>query len=189
MATGNGERPSSSRRDENSLYSLTKKFLELLKNSSDRHINMKVAADKLNVGKRRIYDVTNVLDGLGMVSKWSVNSVKWTGQNIDECLAPVSGNDDWISAADDEEAFFDSEIQRLNREITEMSRDEDNLENAYVTYSDLLKLGILKNKMVFALKAPNETTVEYPRYEKGHYKLTITNENGDISLFYISKEG
>ena len=36
------------------------------------------AADQLNVRqKRRIYDITNVLEGIGLIEKKSKNSIQW----------------------------------------------------------------------------------------------------------------
>jgi len=50
-------------RHENSLGELTKKFVELIKNAEDQCIDLNVAVSKLKVQKRRIYDITNVLEG------------------------------------------------------------------------------------------------------------------------------
>jgi hypothetical protein len=51
----------------------------------------------LGVQKRRIYDITNVLEGIGLVEKKSKNTVHWTGaRNCDlsgkqypYCLIPI----------------------------------------------------------------------------------------------------
>ena len=53
-------------RRENSLSELTKKFLRiLLEEKKDKKdiINLKEIIQKINVKKRRIYDITNVLQG------------------------------------------------------------------------------------------------------------------------------
>jgi hypothetical protein len=34
-------------------------------------------ATKLNVQKRRIYDITNVLEGIGLIDKKSKNNIQW----------------------------------------------------------------------------------------------------------------
>lgn len=36
------------------------------------------AAEKLGVRKRRIYDITNVLEGIGLIRKESKNNMQWT---------------------------------------------------------------------------------------------------------------
>jgi E2F/DP family winged-helix DNA-binding domain len=44
------------------------------------------AAVQLQVPKRRIYDITTVLEGIGLVEKRSKSSIVWTGT-----LGPTSG--------------------------------------------------------------------------------------------------
>ncbi len=44
---------------------LTKKFVELIKSSPDFTLDLNEAVKQLNVQKRRIYDITNVLEGIG----------------------------------------------------------------------------------------------------------------------------
>ena len=50
-------------RQDNSLGILTKKFIHLIKNSPDNTVDLNEAVKALNVQKRRIYDITNVLEG------------------------------------------------------------------------------------------------------------------------------
>ena len=50
-------------RRDNSLSVLTKKFVELIKNSPNLTLDLNEAVKELNVQKRRIYDITNVLEG------------------------------------------------------------------------------------------------------------------------------
>lgn len=43
------------------------------------YISMQQAADKLDVKqKRRIYDITNVLEGIGLIEKETKNTIRWT---------------------------------------------------------------------------------------------------------------
>ncbi|KAM0680076.1 hypothetical protein GINT2_000638 [Glugoides intestinalis] len=180
-----------SKRDENSLFILTRKFIKLIYSSAEQLISMTQAAEILQVAKRRIYDITNVLEGLGMVSKWSVNSVKWIGGNVEELLGNEGNTSDEEASKKQalDEKEIDEEIENLNIEIAELSSNEKNLENAYVTYEDLQNLKIFQNKLVFAVKAPSDTTMEYPRYQKGAYRLRIMAESGQISVYYVNNEG
>jgi hypothetical protein len=54
-------------RQENSLSVLTKKFIELIQQSENKQIDLNDAVVTLNVQKRRIYDITNVLEGIGLL--------------------------------------------------------------------------------------------------------------------------
>lgn len=71
------ESPSSERKSETSLGALTKRFCELLHASPDGVLDLNEAADTLRVQKRRIYDITNVLEGVGLITKASKNHIRW----------------------------------------------------------------------------------------------------------------
>ncbi|CAB1325964.1 unnamed protein product [Coregonus sp. 'balchen'] len=74
--------PASSRH-EKSLGLLTIKFVTLLQEAKDGVLDLKVAADSLAVRqKRRIYDITNVLEGVGLIEKKTKNIIQWRGENL-----------------------------------------------------------------------------------------------------------
>ena len=66
-------------RKENGLVELTKKFIDLLKTAPEQTIDLNDAVKVLNVQKRRIYDITNVLEGIGLICKVSKNNIRWEG--------------------------------------------------------------------------------------------------------------
>ena len=66
-------------RQENGLVELTKKFIQLLKEAPEQCVDLNDAVTKLNVQKRRIYDITNVLEGIGLIVKHKKNKIKWNG--------------------------------------------------------------------------------------------------------------
>jgi transcription factor E2F4/5 len=65
-------------RADKSLHTLTAKFVELLQNAPNGQLDLKTAASSLDMKqKRRIYDITNVLEGIGLVEKNNKNMIKW----------------------------------------------------------------------------------------------------------------
>ena len=58
-----GKSPFRERRYETSLGVLTKRFVSLLRSSENGILDLNHAAEQLDVQKRRIYDITNVLEG------------------------------------------------------------------------------------------------------------------------------
>jgi hypothetical protein len=58
---------------------LTIKFIDLLKNAPNQTLDLNDAMAVLNVQKRRIYDITNVLEGIGLISKECKNNIRWSG--------------------------------------------------------------------------------------------------------------
>ncbi|KXJ68144.1 hypothetical protein RP20_CCG005480 [Aedes albopictus] len=69
---------SGSKRLEKSLAMMTVNVVDLLKKAPKGILNLGEATKILEVRqKRRIYDVTNVLEGIGLIEKYGKNSVKW----------------------------------------------------------------------------------------------------------------
>lgn len=64
-------------RYDTSLGLLTKKFVGLLQTSPKGVVDLNVASESLEVQKRRIYDITNVLEGIGILEKKSKNNIQW----------------------------------------------------------------------------------------------------------------
>lgn len=69
--------PSEKTRYDTSLGLLTKKFIQLLSQSPDGVLDLNRAAEVLKVQKRRIYDITNVLEGIHLIKKKSKNNIQW----------------------------------------------------------------------------------------------------------------
>jgi len=64
-------------RYDSSLGLLTKKFVSLIKHAEGGTVDLNQAAEQLSVQKRRIYDITNVLEGIGLIEKKSKNNIQW----------------------------------------------------------------------------------------------------------------
>lgn len=60
-----------------SLGLLTKDFINLLCSSENGGLDLNFAAEKLQVQKRRIYDITNVLEGIELIKKDSKSHIRW----------------------------------------------------------------------------------------------------------------
>ena len=64
-------------RYDTSLGLLTKRFVGLLRGARDGVLDLNQAAEVLEVQKRRIYDITNVLEGIKLITKKSKNNIQW----------------------------------------------------------------------------------------------------------------
>lgn len=65
-------------RAEHSLGELTRRFITIIKDSSPQlSVDLNEATELLGVPKRRIYDITNVLEGIGLIDKSSKNKIVW----------------------------------------------------------------------------------------------------------------
>lgn len=65
-------------RAEKSLTALTTKFMTLLQESNNGVLDLRSLVDSIpSRQKRRVYDITNVLEGIGLIEKYSKNSIRW----------------------------------------------------------------------------------------------------------------
>ncbi|CAJ1891971.1 unnamed protein product [Cylindrotheca closterium] len=81
-------------RFDSSLGLLTKRFVDILKETPDNSLDLNRAASKLGVQKRRIYDITNVLEGIGLLVKQGKNHVSWNDnppEAAEEAISQVTG--------------------------------------------------------------------------------------------------
>lgn len=193
MAT---ESLSSTSRHEKSLGLLTTKFVALLQEAKDGVLDLKVAADQLAVRqKRRIYDITNVLEGIGLIEKRSKNSIQWKGSG------PGSSNQELsmqlnalraeIYALDEREKKLDQEQQRVHQSIKNVTEDIDNNRLAYVTHEDVC--ACFQNQTLLAVQAPSGTQLEVPVPEQiangsRRYQIHLKSTSGPISVLLVNKD-
>lgn len=139
-------------RYDTSLGLLTKKFVDLLKDSADGVVDLNIASTKLNVQKRRIYDITNVLEGIGILEKKSKNNIQWKCGN--------SCNIEKNNRIQRDRYLLEQKENMLDRMIVELrNMTSDGMptsKHAYVTCQDLNSIDIFKDQVIVVIKAPPE---------------------------------
>uniref|UniRef100_H3CW62 E2F transcription factor 3 n=1 Tax=Tetraodon nigroviridis TaxID=99883 RepID=H3CW62_TETNG len=191
-ATANGTRikaprtpksPPEKTRYDTSLGLLTKKFVELLGQSSDGVLDLNLAAETLQVQKRRLYDITNVLEGIHLIKKKSKNNIQWMGCSLLEeegSLSQRQSLTDEVSALGEEEQRLEQLIQTCSKDMrcmSELSSNQKFSTYAYITYQDIKQLGNLKDQTVIVVKAPTDT------------KLEVTDPDESLSIHLTSTKG
>jgi transcription factor E2F3 len=66
--------------DKHTLMSLTQGFIQILTNANGAEVELSTIERALNTQKRRLYDVINVLAGVGLVERTGKSRVKWVSQ-------------------------------------------------------------------------------------------------------------
>ncbi|XP_041101708.1 transcription factor E2F3-like [Polyodon spathula] len=182
--------PSEKTRYDTSLGLLTKKFIQLLGQSADGVVDLNRAAEVLKVQKRRIYDITNVLEGIHLLKKKSKNNIQWMGCNLSDdngTLNRCQGLSQEVAELSQEEKRLDELIQSCNHDIRQLTEESRNQKFSYITYQDLRKIRSLRDQTIIAVKAPSETKLEMPDpLEKLQVHLTSTK--GAIEVFLCPDE-
>lgn len=152
----------STARCEKSLGSITDHFMKLIKAAPNQVIDLNDAVNKLNVQKRRIYDITNVLEGIGYIEKLSKNKIKWVGgENEKDYNNDIAGLTVKMSDLELEETKIDDQIKLLQKLLNDSMNEEQNIKAAYITSNDLKNLKSPTNTPLFLVEAPTNTNINY----------------------------
>ncbi|KAK3136168.1 hypothetical protein QOZ80_5BG0429120 [Eleusine coracana subsp. coracana] len=193
---GNPATPVGGCRYDSSLGLLTKKFLNLLKGAPGGIVDLNNAAETLEVQKRRIYDITNVLEGIGLIEKKLKNNIRWKG--IDDSRPGEVSDDMSILQADIDaltlqENKLDEQINEMRDKLRELTEDENNQRWLYVTEDDIKTLPCFQNQTLIAIKAPHGTTLEVPDpdevndYPQRRYRIVLRSTMGPIDVYLVSQ--
>ncbi|XP_030917877.1 transcription factor E2F2, partial [Geospiza fortis] len=183
--------PGEKTRYDTSLGLLTKKFIHLLNESPDGVVDLNRAAEVLEVQKRRIYDITNVLEGIQLIRKKSKNHIQWMGTGIFEDAAMVAKQQvlrEELAELVRTERMLDQLVQDCALQIQQLAENESNQRLAYVTYQDLRAISRFQEQTVIAVKAPPETQLEVPDFSQENFQLYLKSTNGPIEVYLCPEE-
>uniref|UniRef100_T1JR19 E2F/DP family winged-helix DNA-binding domain-containing protein n=1 Tax=Tetranychus urticae TaxID=32264 RepID=T1JR19_TETUR len=127
---------------EKSLALLTTRFVSLLQDAKDGLLDLKMAADILAVRqKRRIYDITNVLEGIGLIEKKSKNSIQWLGAgpgcNTREKTEELLKLKEELIDLENTEMEIDQHLSWAKQSILNILDEKNNKVNLWVEHKDL----------------------------------------------------
>ncbi|XP_060133927.1 transcription factor E2F3 [Zootoca vivipara] len=182
--------PSEKTRYDTSLGLLTKKFVQLLSQSPDGVVDLNKAAEVLMVQKRRIYDITNVLEGIHLIKKKSKNNIQWMGCSLSDfggMLAHCQGLSNEVAELNQEEQKLDELIQSCSLDLKLLREDSENRRLAYVRYEDIQEISSLKDQTVILVKAPPETKLEVPDPIENKL-IHLSSTQGPIEVYLCPEE-
>ncbi|GLT48670.1 hypothetical protein SLA2020_222800 [Shorea laevis] len=193
---GNNLTPTGPCRYDSSLGLLTKKFINLIKQAEDGILDLNKAADTLEVQKRRIYDITNVLEGIGLIEKKLKNRIQWKGLDVlrpgemDESVTSLQAEVENLTL---EERRLDEQISEMQERLRDLSEDENNQKWLFVTEEDIKSLPCFQNETLIAIKAPHGTTLEVldpdeaVDYPQRRYRIVLRSTMGPIDVYLVSQ--
>jgi len=185
-------------RAEKSLGILTSKFVKLLQEAPNGVIDLKTAAEQLAVRqKRRIYDITNVLEGIGLIEKNSKNMIRWKGEgprsNTVEIAQKLEGVRKELQELDKQENQLDEHRANIEQSLKALIEIRSNAQLAYITHNDVQSLPYFKDQTLIAVKAPSKAQLVVPEQEKDgdSFTMHLRSRSGPIEalLFYDGEDG
>ncbi|XP_016519832.1 transcription factor E2F6 isoform X1 [Poecilia formosa] len=169
-------------REDVSLLVLTRRFLDLFLTAPDGCLDLRSAIASLRTRRRRVYDITNVLQGVQLVQKESVNRIRWIGSS--PASSYLGQNRAQSNMADLKlvEETLDSLIRTSAEQLFHLTDDPYNSRLAYVTRQDLVELQNLQNQTVLVVKAPEETKLEVPAPSEDSIQIHLKGGTGPIRV-------
>ncbi|KAJ8762145.1 hypothetical protein K2173_007297 [Erythroxylum novogranatense] len=150
-------------RYDSSLSFLTQKFVELLQEAKDGTLDLNEAAALLKVQKRRIYDITNVLEGIGLIEKTSKNHIRelgdWGPKKFDDRVIRLK---DEVQRLYSEERKLDEAIREKEELLKATRADDHNRKYLFLTRQDILSLPSLQTSTLIAIKCPLASYLQVP---------------------------
>uniref|UniRef100_A0A8D0AFR1 E2F transcription factor 2 n=1 Tax=Sander lucioperca TaxID=283035 RepID=A0A8D0AFR1_SANLU len=177
--------PGERTRYDTSLGLLTKKFVGLIAESPDGVLDLNWATEVLEVQKRRIYDITNVLEGVQLIRKKSKNNIQWL---VGDVFEGGAGGGEKACALRKElgdlervERSLDELIHSSTTQLKQLTEYEDN--KRYPLHPDIRSIGSLRDQTVIAVKAPADTKLEVPDTAGGSLQIYLKSKNGPIEVY------
>ncbi|KAM4736779.1 transcription factor E2F1 [Anableps anableps] len=175
-------------RYDTSLNLTTKRFLNLLSQSADGVVDLNWASQVLDVQKRRIYDITNVLEGIQLISKKSKNNIQWLGNRIDASL--VSRHKELqreVCDLTEAEEQLDELISKCTLQLRLLTEDPQNKKLGYVRCQDLRQSFDSPDQLVMVVRAPPETQMQVTEPSEG-YQVSLKSTQGPIDVFLCPED-
>eukprot|EP01086_Lenisia_limosa_P005644 TRINITY_DN2288_c0_g1_i1.p1 TRINITY_DN2288_c0_g1~~TRINITY_DN2288_c0_g1_i1.p1 ORF type:complete len:263 (+),score=45.23 TRINITY_DN2288_c0_g1_i1:217-1005(+) len=162
--------------DTLNLSTISEHFMEILR-SSPEGVDLNKAAEQIGVKKRRLYDITNVLEGVGALKKISKNVVKQIDPGDGEIPADTTDLDD-LSRVDD-------------LDVPPMAKSQPP-RPMRVAFEDILKIPIFKDKTLLGIQARPGTVLQVPDPQiqpdgQCRYEIHLKSETEPIDVFFITE--
>lgn len=170
--------PTSDKRPETSLGALTKKFSDLLHASPDGVLDLNEAAETLQVQKRRIYDITNVLEGVGLISKASKNHIRWKASDPEE-IYKIHEMKQRIQQTTARKDDLDRLIAICREQLHLLLDNQENWWQLAISYKDLRSIPDFEERTILAIKAPQDTELNC---DTESCRMHLKSSNGPIDV-------
>ena len=187
-------------KQDNSLSQLTQSFLDYIKKKGRIRISINELVEDLNVKKRRIYDITNVLQGIGYLQKIGKNEILWikdsntisipngTNSSKDEMASEnyISNYSQLKKELEDlksQKNNIDEELNKYREEFKLISEKNEFPKYGYITFNDITDLSLSEKVNFLLIKAPKGTlinVIDDEESKKAFNKIKIQMENGKI---------
>ncbi|XP_060901792.1 transcription factor E2F4-like isoform X1 [Labrus mixtus] len=176
-----------------SLRLLATRFVKMLQEAEGGVVDIREAVSLLAVGKkRRIYDITNVLEGVGLIVKISKSHVKWRGEFPGESSPEFNSRllelKSEVEDLEQKEHTLDQQKFWVEQSIRNTTEDCSHL--TYVNHENVSDC--FSDQTLLAVQAPLGTQLDVPipkavLNSPAKYQIHLKSINGPIDVVLLNK--
>ncbi|XP_034534484.1 transcription factor E2F3 isoform X3 [Notolabrus celidotus] len=157
------------------------RFLELLQSLPGSMLDIRKVCTMLQTCKRRISDISSVLEGVNLVEKMR-NRVRWIGGS--DCSSPLALLTLRTEIEDLKvmEEKLNSLIKTCSQQLFDMTDDREDAALAYVTLQDISSLEAFREQTLMVVKAPDETTLKVPAPSEDWIQVHLKSGSGPVTV-------
>jgi hypothetical protein len=174
------ERDSSSKQ---SLAILTKDFISLVIAAGGAEIELALLEQRLSASKRRLYDVANVLAGVGLIERCGKSRVKWLGH------VSVMGSYDLHQVLLDRDQELDTLTATTDAYLDDLLKSPAFHEHAWFSVEDISRLDPDVSMNLFAIKGPPSMTIEVIDSDDQSHHMICKADDGIIEMTPVQTVG
>jgi hypothetical protein len=141
--------------EKQSLARVTQGFIALLIESREAEVDLVAAEQQLKTTKRRLYDVVNILAGVGLVVRTGKARVRWAQAGA----GPPRG----AAALAERERQLDAMLGQVEADLLEISRSELFQKFAWIDPADAIACLVGRTGTAYALTGPPSMTIVLDR--------------------------
>ncbi|CAL8297859.1 unnamed protein product [Lota lota] len=167
--------------DKSSLSRRVRTLWWMVESSAEGILDMNKAAQFLGIHMRHIYDITNVLQGAGILVQTSKYTLQWMGPDLKTKLARE------VQILEDQEKKLDELIKTALEQVNHMCEDEISEKYPFLVQSYVKTIPSLMEQTVIVVKAPAETVLEVPHPAES-LKLFLKSSQGPIDVYLCSED-
>jgi transcription factor E2F3 len=163
------------------VVALTKDYISYLVSNAGSEVDLGKAEQALSASKRRLYDVTNVLAGVGLIKRRGKSQVRWVGRH------PRADHPDADAMARRKEASIDAMLAFVDGALSELLESPRFQEHGWLSEEDIEKLDPEGSVHLFALRGPPSMTIDFADQEAGTRHMVCRAEHGRIEMIPIGE--
>ena len=172
------------------LASLSVKLIKVLRDSPDGLVDLKSIMQCLNSkSRRRVYDIVNVLVGIGLIEKDNNGVLIWKGGGIESNSKDIKRQVEFyskdVAKLEQVEAMLDQQRFCLEQSLKNLTDDFEVERLLYVPHDQISKCFDPCDSLV-SVEAPVGATVEFPTFQqyddKTQFELSVVSKTDAVSV-------